>query len=204
MVAATGSNQTAKARSTATAFSFNASTNVLSSNSLNITGVSTFLGFYSDNQLITGNYTLNPDDIVYSMHKTIIVSTGSTFTVGSGKTFIFSTYGKDTYTGDIYADNGYFSRNVTAQDFNSLSDLNFKENVKTIESPLKTVLQLRGVSFDWKNNGKSSMGLIAQELNDIIPELVTDTNPKTVNYNGLIGLLIEAVKELNEKIDKMD
>ena len=40
------------------------------------------------------------------------------------------------------------------------------------------------------------MGVIAQEVESVFPELVADTNPKQVNYNGLIGVLIEAVKEL--------
>ena len=62
---------------------------------------------------------------------------------------------------------------------------------------------LRGVSFDWKESGKKSYGVIAQELEQILPELVSDTDPKTVNYNGIIGVLIEAVKELKNEVDEL-
>ena len=60
--------------------------------------------------------------------------------------------------------------------------------------------ELRGVSFDWKKSGFSSYGVIAQELEDVLPELVHGEEPKTVNYNGIIGVLIEAVKELKKEI----
>jgi hypothetical protein len=48
------------------------------------------------------------------------------------------------------------------------------------------------------------LGVIAQELEKVIPELVSDTNPKTVNYNGLIALLIEAVKHQEERISHLE
>jgi hypothetical protein len=89
---------------------------------------------------------------------------------------------------------------VTAQDFDSLSDINYKENVNTINGALIKVEQLRGVKFDWKESGSPSYGVIAQELEEVLPELVHGDNPKTVNYNGIIGVLIEAVKELKKEI----
>jgi hypothetical protein len=89
---------------------------------------------------------------------------------------------------------------ITATDFNSTSDLNLKENIKTVENSLNTLTQLRGVSFDWKETGRSSYGVIAQELEEILPDLVTNGEVKSVNYNGLIGVLIEAVKELSEEV----
>jgi hypothetical protein len=91
---------------------------------------------------------------------------------------------------------------VTATDFNSLSDINYKENIYTVENALLKVEKLRGVSFDWKETGKPSYGIIAQELEEILPELVSDGEIKTVNYNGIIGVLIEAIKELKEEIEK--
>jgi hypothetical protein len=65
------------------------------------------------------------------------------------------------------------------------------------------VNDLRGVRFEWKRDHKPSYGVIAQELEQILPELVTDTDPKTVNYNGIIGVLIEAVKELSAEIEQL-
>ena len=100
---------------------------------------------------------------------------------------------------------------VKATDFNTTSDKNLKDNIKTIENPLSKVLSIRGVNFEWKDSNKASAGVIAQEVEKVLPELVTGQNTKTVNYNGLIGLLIETVKEqqkqidtLNEKISKLE
>jgi hypothetical protein len=92
---------------------------------------------------------------------------------------------------------------VTATDFDALSDENYKENVITVNNALNKVEQLRGVSFDWKDNGRSSYGVIAQELQKVLPELVHGEDPKTVNYNGIIGVLIEAVKELSEEVKEL-
>jgi hypothetical protein len=92
---------------------------------------------------------------------------------------------------------------ITANDFNSQSDRKLKTNIKTIENPIEKVLQISGVSFDWKETGRSTMGVIAQEVELVLPELVSDTDPKTVNYNGLIGLLIECVKDQQKQIDEL-
>ena len=92
---------------------------------------------------------------------------------------------------------------VKATDFNTTSDQNLKDNIKTIENPLSKVLSIRGVNFEWKDSNKASAGVIAQEVEKVLPELVTGQNTKTVNYNGLIGLLIETVKEQQKQIDTL-
>lgn len=66
---------------------------------------------------------------------------------------------------------------------------------------------MRGVDFNWKENGIKSSGVIAQEAEQIIPHLVNtnpDTGVKSFNYDGVIGYLIEAVKELVTKVDKLE
>lgn len=91
---------------------------------------------------------------------------------------------------------------LNSQVFNSLSDIKVKENVYTISSALDTVKKLRGVGFDWKNTNEHSFGLIAQEVEQIIPDIVS-TGPngtKTLNYDAIIGFLIEAIKELSDKV----
>jgi len=100
---------------------------------------------------------------------------------------------------------------LTATDFNTTSDENLKDNIRTIEDPLAKVVQIRGVNFDWKETQKPSVGVIAQEVEKVFPELVANGEKKTVNYNGLIGLLIEVVKEqqtqinsLNERLSKLE
>jgi trimeric autotransporter adhesin len=92
---------------------------------------------------------------------------------------------------------------LTVVDINSTSDLNLKENVQTVENALETVNALRGVSFDWKETGRSSYGVIAQELQEILPDLVTNGDVKSVNYNGIIGVLIEAIKELKKEVEDL-
>lgn len=98
---------------------------------------------------------------------------------------------------------GTFSGTITASDINSTSDETLKTNIKTVENSLETIQSLRGVSFDWKTTGKTSYGVIAQELEEVLPELVSDGEIKSVNYNGLIGVLIEAVKELSAEIEEL-
>lgn len=92
---------------------------------------------------------------------------------------------------------------VTATDFNSLSDLKLKENVEIIENPIDTVMKIEGVDFTWKETGKQSMGVIAQQLEETLPQLVSGEDTKTVNYNGLVGLLIEVVKDQQKQIDEL-
>ena len=104
-------------------------------------------------------------------------------------------------TGHTETDTLNVSGIATAQDFNSASDENLKTNIRTIEDPLAKVVQIRGVNFDWKETQRPALGVIAQEIEKVLPELVTDNGTKTVNYNGLIGLLIEAVKAQQEEID---
>ena len=95
------------------------------------------------------------------------------------------------------------SGEVTAVDFNSTSDFNLKTNIQTVENSLEIVNNLRGVSFEWKENGKKSYGVIAQELEEVLPELVKGNDPKTVSYSGIIGVLIEAVKELKKEVEEL-
>ena len=90
-----------------------------------------------------------------------------------------------------------------ATDFNSTSDVRLKTNIQAIEDPLAKVVQIEGVSFNWKEDNRPALGVIADQVEKIIPELVTDGDPKTVNYNGLIGLLIEAVKEQQVQITEL-
>ena len=92
---------------------------------------------------------------------------------------------------------------ATAQDFDALSDINYKENITTVNNALLKVDQMRGVKFDWKESGLPSYGVIAQELQEVLPELVHGNDPKTVNYNGIIGVLIEAIKELKAEIEEL-
>ena len=63
------------------------------------------------------------------------------------------------------------------------------------------MIQIRGVTFNWKETNRGSAGVIAQEVEKVLPELVNGEEIKTVNYNGVIGALVEAFKELKVEND---
>ena len=91
---------------------------------------------------------------------------------------------------------------IKAKAFTQSSDERLKSEISTING-LDVISKLRGVSFEWKDNGKKDMGVIAQEIEVHFPELVsTDlkTGLKSVSYTSLIGPLIEATKTQQETI----
>ena len=92
---------------------------------------------------------------------------------------------------------------VTATDFNSTSDIKLKTNIQVIDNPIDKIMKIDGVSFNWKATNKPSFGVIADNVQEILPDLVNDEDPKTVNYNGLVGLLIEVVKNQQEQINEL-
>jgi len=93
------------------------------------------------------------------------------------------------------------SGTITCTDINSTSDIKLKENIHQIKDPLDKVMQINGVGFRWKDTKEDAIGVIAQDIEEVIPELVKNNDhTKTVNYNGLIGVLIEAVKEQQRQI----
>jgi hypothetical protein len=117
-----------------------------------------------------------------------------------GITGIFS--GLLTAQAGLTASGGTFSGSVTATDFTIPSDKRLKENIQTVDSALDKISKLRGVYFTKIGSERRNLGVIAQEIEEIIPEVVfTDSSPeqmKSVAYGNIIGLLIEAVKELKE------
>ena len=93
---------------------------------------------------------------------------------------------------------------INANSFNLTSDINLKQNIHVIKDPLTLVNQINGVTFNWKDSNKPSAGLIAQEVEEILPELVnTSDRGKSVNYSGIIGLLVECVKQQQIEIETL-
>ena len=93
---------------------------------------------------------------------------------------------------------------LTAVSYNSTSDLSLKENIEPLSGSIDILRRLTPVKFSWKDNGKISYGLIAQELEKILPELVAQENEtKSVSYIPLISLLIDAVVSLSDEIKSM-
>ena len=100
--------------------------------------------------------------------------------------------------------------NVTA--FGSPSDIRLKENIEVIPNALDKVSQLQGITFNYKKDGRKSTGLIAQELEKVLPEVVYDTHEidnddeqfKAVRYGNVVGLLVEAIKELKKEVERLN
>jgi hypothetical protein len=91
------------------------------------------------------------------------------------------------------------------------SDERLKDNIKPIENALQKVNAIRGVTFEWnekshKTTGKKDIGVVAQEIEAVLPELVeTRTNGyKAVDYQKLTAVLIESVKELTAKVEALE
>lgn len=103
--------------------------------------------------------------------------------------------------GDLHVEGDVIAYSTTVA-----SDEALKTDINTIESALDKLKSIKGVTFNYKRNNKNSGGVIAQDVEKVFPEFIHEqqsldgaTTFKTVDYNGLIGLLIEAVKELNDK-----
>ena len=107
--------------------------------------------------------------------------------------------------GDLFVDN-----DVIAMATSLPSDERLKENIQVVDGALDKVCALRGVTFDWKKDGKSSAGLIAQELEKVLPSAVKERSKldseeevKTVDYNQLTALFIESIKELKAENEEL-
>jgi len=106
-------------------------------------------------------------------------------------------------TSDLIYTSG--DQTLYATNFNTASDARLKTNVINITDALDTVNKMQGVGFNWLHSGNKSYGVIAQSLKEVVPELVKDEEDKmSVNYNAIIGFLIEAVKELTDKVSKLE
>ena len=98
------------------------------------------------------------------------------------------------------------NEDITVQgDVNSVSDVRTKENIVTVESGLDLVSQLRGVWYNKIGKEDRKVGVIAQEVEEVLPEVVNtdEDGMKSVDYSKMVGVLIEAIKELKQEIDEL-
>ena len=115
--------------------------------------------------------------------------------------------GHALFTGNISGSTIRASGDIIA--FNS-SDKRLKDNIVTIGSPLQKIGRIGGYEFDWNENQHvyrgHDVGVIAQEIEEVIPEAVKDRDGgyKGVQYDKIIPLLIEGIKELTKKTKKLE
>jgi transcriptional regulator len=112
------------------------------------------------------------------------------------------------YTGSNFGtlNSTFSSDDLTVQgDITSVSDVRTKENIETVENSLDLVSQLRGVWYNKIGKDERKVGVIAQEVEEVLPEVVhTDTEGmKAVDYGKMVGVLIEAIKELKQEIEEL-
>jgi len=108
--------------------------------------------------------------------------------------------------GNLSSNGNSLSGSFTATgNITAYSDERLKENVETIEGALDKVSQMRGVTYNYKselNDGQRGTGVIAQEMQQVMPEVVEDGEYLSVAYGNIVGVLIEAVKELKAELDQ--
>ena len=110
--------------------------------------------------------------------------------------------------GDLHVDGDVIAYSTT------ISDERLKDNIEVVDGALDKVKELKGVTFTRKQDGQESAGVIAQDVEKVLPQAVKhkalplhtgdDELFKTVQYDALHALLIEAVKELSEKVEKLE
>jgi hypothetical protein len=104
--------------------------------------------------------------------------------------------------------NGFFTGDVTTN--GSASDERLKENIKPLEKGLETIEQIKTYTFNYKDRPQDTHpGVIAQEIEELVPEVVYDIEMeagtyKAVRYQQLVPLLINAIKDLSEKVNVLE
>ena len=107
----------------------------------------------------------------------------------------------------VYAGEGSFTGNMTiGGDVVVSSDARLKANIMSLGSTLAKLLLIDGKRYTMKKNGKQKIGVLAQDIQKVFPELVTtdDKDMLAVNYQGLVPVLINALKEQDDKISRLE
>jgi len=142
--------------------------------------------------------------VVTGTRGTITIESGADInTIGNANQVLFKNASNDATTSPNLTFNG--TNLVCAGTVTANSDERLKENVETIPDALDKVKQLRGVEFDHKNTGDHCLGVIAQEVEKIVPDVVYEDvhGVKSVAYMNMVALLIEAVKDQQKQIDEL-
>jgi len=159
------------------------STNVTIDGDLTVTGNAILSGNIVGDRIQNGTTTID----IQSAGGNANVTVGGTSNVGVFHTGGFNVAGDISATGD-----------VTAQNVNSLSDAVLKTNISMLSNPESIINQLFGYEYDWKNGSGHSYGLLAQDVEKVLPDAVRTGNDglKSVNYMMIIPFLVETIKKL--------
>ncbi len=160
------------------------------------------LEFYGDNTTLLDQRTISgADNIdVNFLDNNFTVSLSESIslpgTLNTAGITTLASAGGDTSTGGDLLVTGM----AKATRFSTTSDERLKTNIARIENPLEVLSHLEGVKFNWISDNSDDVGIIAQDVERCLPEAVTEIDDvKTVNYNGIVGLLVEAVNEISKE-----
>ena len=194
---------------------------------------------------MVGIGTTTPDTDGYSYAEDLVIKAGASASDGAGLSInsvgreygVISFLDSSSHAGEIFyqhtSDSLYFKTaavnrwkldssgnmtvvgNVTA--YGSVSDERLKENIEVIENPIEKIKGLKGVTFTYKKDGQESTGLIAQDLEKVLPEAVYTTKTiaderegeeseehLAIRYGNTVGLLVEAIKELEARVKELE
>jgi len=165
-----------------------------------------------ENATIAGNLTVNGTlstaggGITNTARAALSAGTGISYNNSTGVITCTVDTPAEVGLGNLSNSGNNLSGSFTATgNITAYSDERLKENVQTIEGALDKVSQMRGVTYNYKselNDGQRGTGVIAQEMQQVMPEVVQDGEYLSVAYGNIVGVLIEAVKELKAELDQ--
>ena len=143
-------------------------------------------GGIAANTTITDDTTTNSD--FYLTLTDITSGTENTLNVSSTKLYFNPSTGQ-----------------LNSTDYNSLSDRNKKENVESLVDAINVINQINPVSFTWKDNGNKAYGVIAQEIEEVLPDIVSTSSEgvKSVSYTQIIPFLVQVIQEQHKEIQRI-
>ena len=193
---------------------------------LSVSSTSTFTGAITSNAgVVVDNITIDGTTIALSSGDLTLDAAADIVLDAAGQDIIFKTNGTQfgainnnntnvtiisgtttaaTFDGAAVTFAGTLASGAitSSGDVTAFSDMRIKHDIETIEGALAKVSDMRGVYFK-RNNGEAGTGVIAQEIENILPEVVKDGEYKSVAYGNMVGILIEAIKELKAEVEKL-
>ena len=155
----------------------------------------------SGNGLFSNNLTVSGGTVTASTF------TGNAATATTATTATTAATANALNTGNSYTVvNLTATGTVQAATINATSDAALKADIRPIPQALDMIAALRGVQFNWVDTGLPSAGLIAQDVQAVLPEAVStaDAGHLTLNYNAVVGVLVEAVKKLTARVEYLE
>jgi len=155
-------------------------------------------GMYSDSSNIVQNVYLQANNATQ-------LSTSSTGVTINNALTIYNN-AKAAYALTINNGNITVGGSVLSSAYYHSSDARLKTDIRPIDNALDKMLAIRGVTFNWKKDGRPDMGVVAQNVAEVFPNVVTKNKDgmMAVEYDSLVGPMIESMRELKDKTDRLE